>query len=86
MNTPNPFDVINRKLDQIQTKLEASRSKPDPEPHPQEKFLTVDEVCSMLSISRVTLWNFDKREITKPVRIGNLKRYRLSDIEKLGQD
>lgn len=45
--------------------------------------ITGDEVCEILSISRVTLWSWDKKKITKPVRLGNLKRYRLSDIQEL---
>ena len=39
--------------------------------------------CSILDISRVTLWNWDKKGITKPILLGNLKRYKLEDINKL---
>ena len=85
MNTYNPFDPILKKLDQIQAELEELKSKPVPIPHTQEKFLTTEEVCTMLSISRVSLWHYDKKGITKPVRIGNLKRYKLSEIEGLGE-
>ena len=45
--------------------------------------LTADKVCEMLSITRITLYNWDKKGITNPVRLGNLKRYKLSDIEEL---
>jgi len=37
----------------------------------------------MFTISRVTLWDWDRKGITDPVRLGKLKRYRLSDIEEL---
>ena len=47
----------------------------------EEKYLTADQVCELLSISRVTLWHWDRKEITTPYKIGNLKRYKLSDIE-----
>ena len=47
------------------------------------KLITVNQVCKMLAVSRVTLWDWDKKGITDPVRLGNLKRYRLSDIEEL---
>lgn len=81
MNTHNPFDPINQKLDQIQADLEGLKSKPDPEPPTSEKYLTTEQVCELLSVSRVTLWNWQKSEILNPLRIGNLKRYKLSQIE-----
>ena len=56
---------------------------PKPEAPAREKYLTTAEVCGLLSISRVTLWQWDNKGITKPHRLGNLKRYRLSDIEAL---
>ena len=54
-----------------------------PVPTKNEKLLTTEEVCDMLSISRVTAWQWDKKGIIKPVRIGNMKRYRLADIETI---
>ena len=80
----NPFEVIEKRLEGIETTLTTlAEKKPEPEKL-KEKYLTVDQVCELLSVSRVTLWAWDKKKITKPVRIGNLKRYRLSDIEKIG--
>ena len=59
---------------------------PKTPPQPSgETYLTTDEVCKKLSISRVTLWDWDKKGITHPVRFGNLKRYRLSELEKMGK-
>ena len=60
-------------------------AKTKPPPQKQDKYLTADQVCELLSISRVSLWTWDKKGITSPVRIGNLKRYRLSDIEAMGK-
>jgi len=48
-------------------------------------YITGDKVCEILDISRVTLWNWDKKGITKPIRMGNLKRYMRSDIESIGR-
>jgi predicted DNA-binding transcriptional regulator AlpA len=80
----NPFEIIEKKLDTIEAAiLEMSKAEPEPEQQ-REKFLTVDQVAEMLSVSRVTIWSWDKKEILNPVRIGNLKRYRLSEIENLG--
>lgn len=45
------------------------------------RLLTPKEASEKLKVSLVTLWNWDNRGILKPVRIGNKKRYRSSDIE-----
>lgn len=47
----------------------------------EEEYLTPSEMCQALKISTVTLWNWDKKGITRPLRVGNLKRYRKSDLE-----
>ncbi len=49
------------------------------------RYLTANRVCEILDISRVTLWQWDKKGITKPIRMGNLKRYRRSDIDAIGK-
>lgn len=53
-----------------------------------EKLLTPQQFADILQVSLVTLWSWDKKGITSPVRIGNAKRYRLSDVENFlkGQD
>ena len=47
-----------------------------------EEYLTSDEMAKTLKISEVTLWSWDRKGITEPLRIGNQKRYRRSDVEK----
>ena len=81
----NPFEIIDSRLQNIEDSLQQLIKKPDPKPPTEEKYLTTDQVCELWSISRVSLWNWDKKGITNPVSIGNLKRYRLSDIENLGK-
>jgi hypothetical protein len=48
-----------------------------------EVYLTPQQFADALQISLVTLWSWDKKGITKPLRIGNAKRYRRSDLEKV---
>ena len=81
----NPFEAIEKKLDRIESAIEKLASNPDPLPPNRENYLTTDQVCEMLSVSRPTLWTWDKKKILNSVRIGNAKRYRLSDIESLGR-
>lgn len=48
-----------------------------------EEYLTPEEMAKTLHISLVTLWSWDKKGITIPLRIGNKKLYRRSDLEKI---
>lgn len=47
------------------------------------ELLTTDEVCDLLSISRVTVWHWEKKGILRSIRLGNLKRFRRADIDDL---
>ncbi len=49
----------------------------------KEEYLTSQQYADALQISLVTLWSWDKKGITRPLRIGNAKRYRRSDLEKI---
>lgn len=69
---------------EVATQALKAFTKNQPAPPTGETYLTTDQVCEKLSISRVTLWDWDKKGITHPVRFGNLKRYRLSELEKMG--
>jgi hypothetical protein len=57
--------------------------KENPAPATPEEYLTPRQVSDALHITLVTLWNWDKKQITNPLRIGNTKRYRRSDLEKI---
>lgn len=52
-------------------------------PPDTEEYLTPAKYAEILNISLVTLWNWDKKGITRPLRIGNKKLYRRSDLEKI---
>jgi hypothetical protein len=62
--------------------IEAGK-KEKPEATNPEEYLTPDEYAALLKISLVTLWSWDKKGITRPLRIGTKKRYRRSDLEKI---
>jgi hypothetical protein len=48
-----------------------------------EVYLTPAQFAEALQVSLVTLWSWDKKGITRPLRIGNKKLYRRSDLEKI---
>ena len=52
-------------------------------PKESEVFMTPQQLANTLQVSLVTLWNWDKKGITNPVRIGNAKRYLKSDLLKI---
>lgn len=54
-----------------------------PEPKEEEVYLTPQEFADALKVSLVTLWHWDGKGITRPLKIGNKKRYRKSDLEKI---
>jgi hypothetical protein len=54
-------------------------------PKENEEYLTPSQFAEALQISLVTLWSWDKKQITRPLKIGNAKRYRRSDLEKIMQ-
>lgn len=62
--------------------IEAGRQE-RPEPKDPEEYLTPQQFADILQVSLVTLWSWDRKGITKPLRIGNQKRYRRSDLEKI---
>lgn len=42
-----------------------------------------EQVCKRFAISRVTLWQWGKKGIMNPVKIGHLVRYKGSEIERV---
>lgn len=60
------------------------RAADEPRSEPkEEEYLTPAQIADILHVSLVTLWSWDKKGITQPVRIGNKKLYRRSDLEKI---
>jgi len=74
-------DILTRLTAIEKTLKELAAVKPEP----QMKYLTIDQVAELLSVTRVTLWQWERKGILKPGRFGNLKRYKVSDIERLMQ-
>jgi excisionase family DNA binding protein len=47
----------------------------------EEKYLSPDEVCKLLNVSKPTLWRWEKIEYLIPIRVGKKVRYKLSEVE-----
>ena len=48
-----------------------------------DQLISVDEAARLLSVSKMTLYRWDKSGILKKVEIGGKRRYRNGDIERL---
>jgi excisionase family DNA binding protein len=82
LKIPNPFQVLLDELSSIQSKideLKKSLSQSTKIP-PEEVFLTQKETAQLLGVSTVTLWAWERKNLLKSYRIGNLKRYKKSEI------
>ena len=46
-----------------------------------ERFLTIQEVCSRLNVSRTTVWRLMHEHGLRAIRVGGLRRIREHDLE-----
>lgn len=49
----------------------------------EERYLSIKQVCELLSIDASTLWRWRKRGYLVPVSIGGKRRYILSEIKNI---
>ncbi len=85
MTVENPFEAISLQLEAIGKKVNEIDNKLSEQTAPadsEHEYLTTNQVCQLLKVSRVTLWSWNKKGVLVPVRIGNLLRYRKEDIEQ----
>lgn len=52
------------------------------QPPKQEEYLSRKEVAAIFKVSLPTIHDWNKKKILNPLRVGNLIRYRRSDIDK----
>lgn len=56
--------------------MERDKEKP-------EKYLTPDEVSTLIGVTKNTLWRWEKEHYLTPVKIGRKSRYKQSDVDLL---
>jgi|GEM_PF-3057937 len=77
-------EALTFLIEEVADLKRALKSQPINNPKvEEEEYLTPSEFAQSLKISMVTLWHWDNKGIIKPLRVGNLKRYRRSDLEKI---
>lgn len=79
----NPFEEISQRLTNIENRLiDLSLSKEDVD----LKYLSREEVCTILKVSMPTLNTYTKKGIIKGSKIGTRMLYLESDIKSAIQD
>jgi hypothetical protein len=76
-------EAIGNLIEEVADLKKLVGKQPDQTIQKEEEYLTPAEMAQFLKVSMVTLWHWDKKGITRPLRVGNLKRYRKSDLEKI---
>lgn len=80
----NPLILSNVSLEQFREifgdTLKEQLANFAPLHKPEEEYLTANQVAKELHVSKVTLRDWDKRNILKPARLGSRVRYLRSHI------
>jgi excisionase family DNA binding protein len=78
----NPFQIILDEMNGVKSSIKELKSLflQAPTSQPEETFLTQKEVANLLGVSSVTIWTWEGKGILKSYRIGNLKRFKKSEI------
>lgn len=69
--------------DNVKSQLEFVNGEDDESsPTPKGEYLTINELCKLLKIGRMTIWRHSKKGILKPRKIGNRVLYARADIDE----
>ena len=77
----NPFEEISNKLDALELKINAIvKTNPEPPQSLEERFLDTKQVAELFGVSTVSIWKWEKEQFLKSYRIGNLKRFKYTEL------
>lgn len=71
-------DLIEFHRYLLESKLETQISE-----NSQERYLTIKQVCSLISVDASTLWRWRRQGYINPVIIGRKRLYKESDVRRL---
>lgn len=75
----NPKEFKEELIKDLKKELQTHFAPPAP--INKEEYLTRKEAIKILKVSNSTICDWDKNGITKPYRLGNLIRYKRSELE-----
>lgn len=70
------LDANKKLIEDVRSSLEKQIREEN-----EEKYLSSNEVCKLLNVSKPTLWRWEKIEYLIPIRVGGKIRYKLSEVE-----
>jgi hypothetical protein len=78
----NPFENIEIRFNQLESILLDIKHRPkDPQPTDKsDRYIDTEEVAKLYNVSKVTINDWDNKGYIIGYRIGNTKRYKLSEI------
>lgn len=78
----NPYEVFDARLTEIKSLLLGmSHKKEDPQPTgSNDTYIDQKRVAELLDVSGVSVWEYERKGFLKSYRIGNLKRFLLSEV------
>ena len=78
----NPFEVFDARLTEIQSLLvEIRHRKEELQPTgSNDTYIDQKRVAELLDVSTVSVWQYERNGLLKSYRIGNLKRFLLSEV------
>jgi predicted DNA-binding transcriptional regulator AlpA len=76
----NPFLAIEKRLQTIEGYLVKFTPSSPPPDTTVERFIDQKEVAELFGVSTVSIWQWEKNGFIKSYRIGNLKRFKYSEI------
>ena len=65
-------EAVNEAIGNLET--------PQPTEQPQDDFITINEACGRLSVSRATLWRYEKQGKVKVYGIGGRRLLKKSEL------
>lgn len=71
------LEVVHEVFDKREAERAAER---------EETYLTTEEVCEMMTVTKGTLWRWEKLGYLIPYRVGRKLRYKRSDVEAVLTD
>jgi predicted DNA-binding transcriptional regulator AlpA len=78
---PSAVYTLNQQVAEIKSMISSlAKEKLDETSTEPERFVDQKKVSEIYGISSVTVWDWERKSILKSYRIGNLKRFKLSEV------
>lgn len=71
-------DFASQLIEETKEQLESTLSDAK-----AETYVSTEKAMEILNVCKTTMWRWKKRNYLKPIRVGGIERYRMSDIKKI---